>query len=375
MSERSRSAARAVKREARRLGFEKVGIARAEPPEEARHLKEWLSAGMHGSMAYMAREPEDRADIRRRHPWARRVVSVARSYYVDARDPGPGRARISRYALGKDYHDRLLADLERLAAFVGSRFGGRTRIAVDHSAILERGYARAAGIGWFGKNTMILAKDLGSFFFLGELLTDVELEPDLPYRRNYCGRCTRCIDLCPTRAIVAPYRLDARRCISYLTIEHRGVIDRELRPLMGNRVFGCDVCQDVCPWNRFARLATAEDFKPRGDLAAAELGGFMGMTVEEFRERFRKSPIRRAKRDGFLRNVAIALGNSGSPEAVGPLGIGLADGSPLVRLHSAWALGRIGGERARRLLRERYGVEKDPQVLEEIRLALGECGG
>lgn len=363
----------AIKREARRIGFEKAGVAPVAEPGDAARLRAWIAAGRHGAMEYMARDPDARADVSRSHPWARSMICVARSYYAPARDPGPTRARISMYALGRDYHERMREDLERLAAFARERYGARTRLAVDTSAVLERPYARAAGLGWIGKNTMLIAKDLGSWFFLGEIVTDLDLEPDRPYARNWCGSCERCIDVCPTRAIVGPHELDARRCISYLTIEHRGPIDRDLRPLVGNWVFGCDLCQEACPWNRFARAATADDFKPRSDLTAAELGSFMGMTDAEFRARFRGSPIHRAKRDGFLRNVAIALGNSGSPGAIAPLTTGLHDGSWLVRLHSAWGLGRIGGEAARRALRERRCLESDPRVVEEIDLALGSC--
>ncbi|HLG42735.1 MAG TPA: tRNA epoxyqueuosine(34) reductase QueG [Planctomycetota bacterium] len=336
-----REASLAIKREARRIGFEKAGVAPINRPEDAA----------------------------RAHPWGRSMVCVARSYFTPTRDPGAMGARISMYALGRDYHDRLKEDLERLAAFMRDRFGARTRPAVDSSAVLERPYARAAGLGWIGKNTMLIGKDLGSWFFLGEIVTDLALEPDRPYARNYCGSCRRCIDVCPTEAIVGEYELDARRCISYLTIEHRGVIDRELRPLMGNWVFGCDLCQDVCPWNRFAKLSTAEDFKPRNDLTAAELGSFMGMTDEQFRAKFKGSPIKRAKRDGFLRNVAIALGNSGRAEAVGPLTVGLNDASWLVRLHSAWGLGRFRAPVARQALQARRAVESDPRVAEEIDLA------
>lgn len=363
----------AIKREARRIGFEKAGVAAATESGDAARLRSWIAAGRHGGMEYMARDPDARADVARAHPWARSMICVARSYYTPVQDPGPTRARISMYALGRDYHECMRTDLERLAGFVRERYGARTRLAVDTSAVLERPYARAAGLGWIGKNTMLIAKDLGSWFFLGEIVTDLELEPDRPYARNWCGSCERCIDVCPTRAIVGPQELDARRCISYLTIEHKGSIDRELRPLMGNWVFGCDLCQEVCPWNRFAKAATAGDFKPRGDLTASELGSFMGMSDAEFRARFRNSPIRRSKRDGFLRNVAVALGNSGSLGAVEPLTVGLRDGSWLVRLHSAWGLGRIGGDAARRALRAQRAVESDPRVVEEIDLALGSC--
>jgi epoxyqueuosine reductase len=212
-----------------------------------------------------------------------------------------------------------------------------------------------------GKNSLLLNKAIGSFFFLGEVLTALDLEPDRPYVRNYCGSCTRCIDVCPTRAIVAPYVVDARKCIAYLTIEFKGVIDRELRPLIGNMIFGCDLCQEVCPWNKRAEKANVPE--AREDLMAPELGALMSLTEEEFRKRFGKTPLKRVGRDGFVRNVAVALGNSKDPAAVGPLTLGLNDVSWLVRLHSAWALGQLG---AKEVLKRRLPKENHPEVREEI---------
>lgn len=357
----------AIKRKALELGFEKVGVTTPDAPPEARHFGGWIAQGMHGEMAYMARG--DRVP----QPWVRSVVCVLKNYYVRPPPRSSEDAVISRYALGRDYHEVMKEKLRELCRFIES-LGGRAVSCVDTSPVLEKPYARKAGLGWIGKNSNLLTKNLGSFFFLGEIMTDLELQPDRPYARNYCGTCTRCIDRCPTRAIVAPYVVDARRCISYLTIECRGVIPRELRPLMGNMVFGCDVCQDVCPWNRFAQLPRRNEFDPRTDLLAPKLAEFMTMTADEFRRRFRHSAIRRAKRDGFLRNVAVALGNSGSPDAVEPLVRGLNDGSWLVRLHSAWALGRLGFEAGAQALRTRRGIEDDPRVQEEIEHALRAFG-
>lgn len=354
----------AIKKKALELGFDKVGVTTPDAPPEARHFGAWIAQGMHGEMEYMAQG--DRTP----RPWVRSVVCVLKNYFVKAPRRQRDEAVISKYALGHDYHDVIKDKLRRLCRFIES-LGGRAAPCVDTSPILEKPYARKAGLGWIGKNSNLLTKNLGSFFFLGEIMTDLELQPDRPYARNYCGTCTRCIDLCPTEAIVAPYVVDSRRCISYLTIEYRGVIPRELRPLMGNLVFGCDICQDVCPWNRFAKLPARNEFDPKRDLLAPKLAEFMSMTPDEFRLRFKNSPIKRAKRDGFLRNVAVALGNSGSEEAVEPLTRGLNDASWLVRLHSAWALGHLGFAEGKRALRTRLEVEEDSRVREEIERALG----
>jgi epoxyqueuosine reductase len=350
---------KAILREARRIGFDKAGVAPVRRPREADRLLEWIAAGRHATMTYMARDPESRVDAARSHPWARSMICVAKSYPFRRRRTRSMQGRVSSYAWGPDYHDVLGEALKKLATFMKDLAGARTRIAVDHSALFERAYGRAAGLGWIGKNTMLIGKDLGSFFFQGEIVTDLSLSASRPYVRDHCGTCTRCIDRCPTGAIVAPHVLDARRCISYLTIEHRGVIDPDLRPLMGDWIFGCDVCQEACPWNR-RRAGRAGEAPP-------DLGSFMGMSEEEFRARFRRRPIWRAHRDGLLRNVAIALGNTGSAAAVAPLTRGLADPSALVRRHSAWALERIGTPAARRALRRRAAVERDPGVLEELR--------
>ncbi|HKS16670.1 MAG TPA: tRNA epoxyqueuosine(34) reductase QueG, partial [Planctomycetota bacterium] len=275
-------------------------------------------------------------------PGAKSVVCVAQNYYTGPRGPvGPAEGLVSRYAWGEDYHDVLGERLGRLRDFIASR-GARARVCVDTSAVLEKLWARAAGIGWQGKHTNLISKELSSWFFLGEILVDAELEPDAPFEEDHCGTCTACIDVCPTRAIVAPYVLDARKCISYLTIEHRGPIPRELRPLMGNLIFGCDLCLDVCPWNKFAQVTRDPAFQPRPDLSAPKLVEFLGMTDAEFRRRFKGSPILRAKRGGFLRNVCVALGNSGDVSAIPALEVkGLTDADPLVREHAAWAIERL----------------------------------
>ena len=356
-----------IRAKARALGFEKVGVARAGRAPRADFLRSWLEEGRHGEMAYMARAPERREEPARILPGARAVVCVAKNYQspgTHADDPRLG--RLSRYAWGDDYHDVLGERLHELRRFIES-LGGAAKVCVDTNAVLEKPWAQAAGLGWQGKHSNLISRDLGSWLFVGEVLTDLDLEPDAPQERGYCGTCTRCIDLCPTRAIVAPYVVDSRRCISYLTIEHRGPIPRELRPLMGNLIFGCDICQDVCPWNKFAQVSPDPAFRAREGNLAPALVELMGLSREAWAARFKGSPVKRAKYAGFLRNVAVALGNSGDPSAVEPLARALEHEEPLVRGHAAWALGRLG---AREILARRRPAESDPAVLEEIAAAL-----
>lgn len=357
-----------VKAEARRLGFDRVGIARVRKPPEAERLREWLSREFHGGMKYLEREPERRMDPQKILPGARSIVCVQKNYYTPHRhsmDPRVG--LISRYAWGNDYHDLLSQQLRALSEFIQRGMGMRAKACVDTSAILEKLWAGEAGLGWQGKHSNLVSRDWGSWTFLGEVITDAELDADDPPGRDYCGTCTRCIDVCPTKAIVAPYVLDSRRCISYLTIEHRGPIPRDLRPLMGNLIFGCDLCLDVCPWNKFAKVTPEAAFMPREENLAPHLIELLELTREQFRERFRGSPVKRATYAGFLRNVCVALGNSGAPEAIPSLQKALGHSEPLVRGHAAWALGRLGDHDT--IERHRM-VESDASVLEEIGAAL-----
>jgi len=352
------------------LGFEKVGIARLGSLSRSEFYREWIAQEMHGDMRYLEKV-EARLDPENLLPGARSVVCVLKNYYTEfSQSDNPQHGVISRYAWGDDYHDSIRSKLEELREYIEATTGKPAKSCVDTSAVLEKLWARKAGIGWQGKHTNLISKEYSSWFFIGEILVAEELEADAPHLKDHCGSCSRCIEVCPTRAIVAPYVLDSRKCISYLTIEHRGPIARELRPLMGNLIFGCDLCLDVCPWNKFAQATKDSSFQPREGLDAPRLSDLMDLTEEEFRRRFKGSPIRRAKRAGFLRNVAIALGNSKSPEAVPALIKGLQDSSPLVRGHSAWGLGRIKSKNATVALHERARVESDSWVGEEIAIAL-----
>lgn len=331
----------AIKQRARDAGFDAVGVAPIGLVPESR-LLEWIQRGYHGRMTYMARNVEKRLDPSLILPGARSVVCCALCYpHDEAQEAGPGAARVSHYARGEDYHDVLTAKLQGLLGFVQQSVPAvQAKVYVDTGPVLEKWWAAQAGIGWQGKHTNLLSTTLGSWFFLGELILDLELEYDSRVP-DHCGTCTRCIDACPTQAIVAPYVLDASRCISYLTIELREDVPEDLRRPMGDMVFGCDICQQVCPWNSKAPDVDGEDFAPAPELAASSLKELARLTPEEFRRRFRGSPISRAKWRGFMRNVAIALGNSGDPAGIPELRRLLECGDGLVREAAAWALERI----------------------------------
>ncbi len=339
-----------VKRLARECGFELAGVARAEPAREAAWFQEWAGAGMAGEMRYLTdRRADLRNDPRTLLPSARSIICVGKLYNgpqpYSIRFDDRERAWISRYAWGEDYHDVLREGLRRLSVRLEEAAGPFERkVCVDTAPLLERVYARQAGLGWIGRNTCLIHEGQGSWFFLGELLVSLELEPDAP-PPDRCGTCTRCIDACPTRAIVPTgkpepaWALDARRCISYFTIELRGPVPEEHRAGVGNHVFGCDICQDVCPWNRKAPVTDDPAFAPR-EMAPA-LGKLASLGEPEFREMFRGTPVTRARYAGFLRNVAIAMGNSGSEKFREPLEALSRHPEPLVREHAAWALSKL----------------------------------
>lgn len=341
----------AIKRQlslrARELGFGRLGVAPVDIPEDERHLLRWLDAGFHGEMHYMRRHGRKRSRPPELAPGTVRVISARMDYWPgDARDAGEALADvhtgyISRYALGRDYHKVLRGALGRLAKELAQRIGPfGYRVCVDSAPVLEKALAREAGLGWIGKHTNLLARDAGSWFFLGEILTDLPLPTD-EAAGAHCGTCAACISACPTAAIVAPYQLDARRCISYLTIELRGPIPPHLRPAIGNRIYGCDDCQLVCPWNKFARAASHPDFKVRHRLDAARLSELFAWTETQFEQRMRGSAIHRIGYERWSRNVAVALGNAPAGAAViNALKSRREDPSPLVREHVEWALQR-----------------------------------
>jgi epoxyqueuosine reductase len=359
-----------IKEEARRLGFDLVGISAVNLAPHEQSFAQWLRQGFAGELDYMKRTESFRRDPRTLVPWAVSIISVGMNYYTAFSRPEPSREPkgwISRYAWGDDYHELIKRKLEALLGRVRELHDRPVegRAFVDSGPVLERDYAGVAGIGWIGKNTQLISPKKGSWFFLGELFLDLPLAYDRPLR-DRCGKCDLCLKACPTRAFVGPYLLDARRCISYLTIELRGWMPRPLRPLVGNHVFGCDICQEVCPYNVKARATEEPAYQPRLGLHAPELIPLLSLDEAEFRRRFRGSPILRAKRRGFLRNVAVALGNIKSAEAIPALIHVLDDEEPLVRGHAAWALGQIGSRQAIEGLRRRLQIEIDAEVRSEI---------
>jgi epoxyqueuosine reductase len=347
---------------ARELGFDLCRFARAEMPGHAAEFRDWLDRGDAGEMNYLARNSERRCDPREILPDAKTVIVLALNYFQGAHKTHPVEAgvspagvatkkiaagtgvttatgRIARYARGDDYHKLIERKLAVIDEFLRQR-DGRQKCYVDTGPMLERDHAAAAGIGWHGKSTMLLNRELGTWFFLAEILTTLEFAPDTA-KKNYCGRCTRCIDACPTGALTAPHQMDARRCISYLTIELKGPIPTELRPLIGDRIYGCDDCLDACPWNRFAKVSRETAFAMRPEVAAMNLRDYLSLDDNKFRRLFRNSPIKRTKRRGLLRNVCVALGNVGTIDDLPALERAAADAEPLIAEHAQWAIERV----------------------------------
>jgi epoxyqueuosine reductase len=362
----------ALKEHAHRLGFARSGACPAVAPTGVAHLANWLAAGHAGEMAWLSDRAAAYADPGKVLDGVRSILMLATVYRTS--EPtltAPGQGRISRYAWGADYHDLLHDRLHRLADEHRRLVpGARVRGVVDTAPLLEREFAALAGLGWVGKHTLLLDRELGSWFFLAALLTDQELAYDAPTETDHCGTCRACLDACPTDAFVEPYVLDARRCISYLTIEHRSAVPIELRPGLGDWLLGCDICQEVCPWNRRAPTTLEPAFHPTTSSDPMDLISLFELDEAAFRRRFRDTPLWRPKRRGLLRNAALLLGNTPTATALPALVRGLHDEESLIRGACAWALGRYHGDPPRRALRERLTVEPDPEVRAEIDSAI-----
>jgi epoxyqueuosine reductase len=347
---RANERAAAVKREALAAGFDAVGIADAEAPLDWRHrLEAFLAAGRHGDMDWLARRVDERASPKALWAEARSVVMLGVNYGPDE-DPlallaRKTRGAVSAYARNRDYHDVVKKRLKRLGAWMVETLGGSAKVFVDTAPVMEKPLAQAAGIGWQGKHANLVSRDFGSWLFLGSVFTTIELAPDAP-ETDHCGSCRACLDVCPTDAFPAPYQLDARRCISYLTIEHKGPIPRDFRAAIGNRIYGCDDCLAVCPWNKFAAVARESAFHARDALKSPHLADLAALDDQGFRALFSGSAVKRTGRDRFVRNVMIAVGNSGDTSLVPALEARLDDPSPLVRGAAVWALSRLAGPAA-----------------------------
>jgi epoxyqueuosine reductase len=325
---------------ARGAGFDACGFVAAQAAPHRQPFLRWLEQGWHADMHWLARSPERRTDPRNVLPGCRTVIVLAKGYFQGGSNPRPN-GRIARYAYGEDYHELMLTAMEPICEFLSQR-GGIQKAYVDTGPVLERDFAAESGIGWQGKSTMFLSRRLGTWFFLGTILTTLSIEADSP-ARNRCGSCNRCIDACPTGAITGPYQLDSRRCISYLTIENKGSIPLEYRAAIGDRIYGCDDCLEACPWNRFAVATRENRFLMPPVVQSMSLRSLAALSEDEFRSLFRHSPIRRIKRNRFVRNVCVALGNVGTEADLPVLQELAGDADALVAEHSAWAIGEIKG--------------------------------
>ncbi len=366
----------AIRDKALALGFDAVGFAKAElSPAVREELAGFLAQDYHGDMGWMAAKADRRADPKTLWPEARSVVVLGLNY-GPAEDPfalkdAAEKADVSVYARNRDYHDVIKKRLKALARWMAEQQGAQVKVFVDTAPVMEKPLAEAAGIGWQGKHTNLVSRAFGSWLFLGEVFTDLELEAG-PAESDHCGECRRCLDACPTKAFPEPYRIDARRCISYLTIEHKGPIPRELRPLMRNRIYGCDECLAVCPWNKFASVARSPELAAREDLKAPMLAELAALDDAGFRKRFSGSPVKRIGRGRFVRNVLIAIGNSGEPTLLEAAIALLGDEDPLVRGAAIWAVSQLVGPPDLRELAERHRLsETSGDVETEWRTALG----
>jgi len=355
---------------AKELGFDGFGVTRELSSKSIKKYKEWLSLNYQGEMSYMSRNVEKRSSLNAVFAGVQSVVCLRTNYLTQDKDMNfinkKDRGDLSLYALNEDYHEVLMQRHKELEKKIKEEFDGcQTKIYIDTGPILEKPLAQSAGLGWIGKHTNLITEHIGSYYFISEILVDVILKVSEP-SLDKCGTCRSCIDICPTKAIVAPYILDSRRCISYLTIELKGVIPLEFRKALGNHIYGCDDCQIVCPWNSFAVKTDDQSFFARdGSFQLIEL---MRLDDVAFRKRFKKSPVKRTKRRGLLRNVAVALGNSGNLSAVGPLIDALTDHEPLIRAHVVWALGELLGKKALPILDKTLTHENEDIVKNEVEL-------
>ena len=370
ISDLTESAREAIRERASAAGFDSVGFARAQLPAHAPEgLAAYLARGHHGDMAWMENTAERRGDPGKLWEGARSVITLGVNYgpphdplaILERRERGA----ISVYAQGADYHDVIKKKLKQLAGWIAKEFGAEVKVFVDTAPVMEKPLAHESGIGWQGKHTNLVSRDYGSWLFLGSIFTDLELKPDAA-ESNHCGSCSACLDICPTKAFPAPYQLDARRCISYLTIEHKGHIAEEFRGAMGNRIYGCDDCLAVCPWNKFAQTAHEMAFAPRPELVAPRLSDLAALDDAAFREVFRGSPVKRIGRERFVRNVLIAIGNSGEAGLATVAERLLDDASPLVRAMAVWALKQLlAPEAFADLAARRAAGEADADVARE----------
>lgn len=369
----------AIKNEAYTIGFQLVGVTSPDPPPHLHTYQTWLRKGYHADMNWMstARARQRRADPLKILPACKSILVLGIRYPkpIHEKKDNAINPRVATYALGEDYHDALPGRLSKIVSFIQEKTGKEiaNRFYTDTGPILERDLAQRAGLGWIGKNSCLINPRSGSYYLLAEIFLGIQLQYDKPFKFDYCGSCRRCIEHCPTGCIHPDRTIDANRCISYLTIEHRGFIPYDLRCHIGNWLFGCDICQIVCPWNqKFADTNVDPSFQPRPELPPADLLKELSLTPEGFTRKFRGNPIKRSKRRGYLRNIAIVLGNIKDRNAVTPLLTALKDSEELVRGHSAWALGQLGGVRARDALYHALKEESHPKVKEEIGRALNQ---
>ncbi len=360
-----------IRDQLKQLGFDLIQFTQPPLGESLQKFQQWIEQGYHGEMKYLERRRSERENLQLLLPQVRSVIVLGHGYDNSLENTShPNEANIARYAWGEDYHQVLLDKLRSFSQWL-TDLDSTTQLyfSVDAMPVLEKDWAEKSGLGWRGKHTNVIHPKFGSYFFLAVMLTNIPFEPDPPMQ-DHCGSCTRCIDICPTQAIVAPYQLDARRCISYLTIELRGPIPREFRPLIGNRIFGCDDCQEVCPWNRFSQPTSEKRFFPREGVRNQPLEKFISITPQEFKTQFSGSAILRAKWKGFIRNVCVAMGNSGEKSFIPLLEDKLSEPEPLIRGHAVWAYVRLLGNEARKRLQKLKQSESDPFVLEEIQSAI-----